>query len=69
MLKKSLLTQQSLRLISGTMVINVLLYVAILRDPRHHRQMTELVPWLSFSQALKTAAWHEAHAPALDWQV
>lgn len=42
--------------------------VAILRDPRHHRQMAGLVPWLSFSQMLETtAAWREAHAPALDW--
>lgn len=40
---------------------HALLYVAILRDPRHHRWTTGLVPWLSFSQKLSTtAAWHKA---------
>lgn len=50
--------------------IHYIQYVAILRDPRHHRQMAGLVPWLSFSQVLKTtAAWREAHASALDWHI
>lgn len=32
---------------------HLVLYVAILRDPGHHRQMTGLVRWLLSSQELK----------------